>query len=258
MSHSFVAYIDEAGDEGFIFKPDNKGSTRWFVLSALVVRSENDHQVVQWVAQARERLHKPAKAPLHFRDLKHEHRVPLSRMIGEFSVRTVHVAIHKPSIEEPEIFQQRPSYALYRYASRLLIERISWLCRDNRKPANGNGLAKLVFSNRNSMSYDDLRTYISKLKDDPTARIDWSAIHPSLLVSAEHNKLAGLQLADAVATGMFYAVNANAYGETEERYLRLVAPTLYRYKQKIEGYGVKLWCNDQALLNRASLLVQSL
>ena len=54
MTASFVAYVDESGDEGFKFLPNEKGSSRWFVLSAMVIRKENDLQVVQLARQARE------------------------------------------------------------------------------------------------------------------------------------------------------------------------------------------------------------
>jgi hypothetical protein len=37
MTTSFVAYIDESGDEGFKFLPNEQGSSRWFVLSALLL-----------------------------------------------------------------------------------------------------------------------------------------------------------------------------------------------------------------------------
>lgn len=46
MNASFVAYVDESGDEGFKFLPNAQGSSRWFVLSAMVIRRENDLQVV--------------------------------------------------------------------------------------------------------------------------------------------------------------------------------------------------------------------
>lgn len=32
---SFVVYIDESGVEGFIFKEDDSGSSRWLALSAV-------------------------------------------------------------------------------------------------------------------------------------------------------------------------------------------------------------------------------
>lgn len=49
MTASFVAYVDESGDEGFKFLPNEQGSSRWFVLSALVIRKENDLQVDRYL-----------------------------------------------------------------------------------------------------------------------------------------------------------------------------------------------------------------
>ena len=250
MTTSFVAYVDEAGDEGFKFLPDEKGSSRWFVLSALVIRKENDLQLVQLARQARELLNKPPKHPLHFRELRHEQRVPLARQLGGAPVRTVSILIHKPSIPDPEVYQQQ-SHMLYRYASRLLLERVSWLCRDNRRTGVGDGRVELVFSNRSAMSYDDLRGYLSRLREDASARtVEWDVIDPALLRAVNHDQLAGLQLADAVASGVFYAVHRSVYGEVEDRYLRLLAPTIFRREQRLEGYGLKFWCRDGAEVQR--------
>jgi Protein of unknown function (DUF3800) len=249
---SFVAYVDESGDEGFKFLPQEQGSSRWFVLSALVIRKENDRQVVELAKQARTLLKKEPKAPLHFRHLKHEQRVPLARLIGMARVRTVNVLVHKPSIAEPEVFQQQ-AYALYRYATRLLVERVSWLCRDHRRTGVGDGQVEMVFSNRSAMSYDDLRAYLRQLKDGQTerdVRVDWSVIDPEQIRAVNHDQLAGLQLADALASGVFYAVHRNPYGDTEERYLRLMARTLYHHKGAAEGYGLKFWCQDSAEVSR--------
>ena len=177
MTASFVAYVDESGDEGFKFLPNEQGSSRWFVLSAMVIRKENDLQVVQLARQARELLKKDAKKALHFRELRHEQRVPLARLIGDAPVRTVSVLVHKPSISEPEVFQQQA------------------------------------------------------------------------------------QLAGAVASGVFFSVHRNPYGDYEDRYLRLMGKTIYRNKGTADGYGLKFWCADGAetarVLQAADALRQS-
>jgi hypothetical protein len=220
-----------------------------------VIRKENDSLVVALAKQARELLKKPPKHPLHFRELKHEQRVPLARLIGQAQARAVSVLIHKPSIPEPENFQQQ-KYSLYRYACRLLLERVSWLCRDHHKVGQGNGRAELIFSNRSAMSYDDLRDYLHQLKDDVSVRIDWNVVDPSLVRAINHDQLAGLQLADAVATSMFYAVHKNQYCEVEERYLKLIAPIIYRHEGKMEGYGLKFWCDDKDEVSRVLEVVR--
>lgn len=118
MASSFRVYIDESGDEGFVFVPNRQGSSRWLMLSAVVVRTERDGEMVRIARACRELLGKPPKHPLHFRRLKREQRVPFARMIGEAPLRHVSILVHKPSITEPEMFQHE-KFSLCRYATRL-------------------------------------------------------------------------------------------------------------------------------------------
>lgn len=257
MAESFVAYIDESGDEGFKFNPDGSGSSRWFILSAVVVRKTNDSQIVAGAKRAREALKFDLKQQIHFCKLRHEQRVPVARVIGNLPVKTVSILIHKPSIADPEIFQQ-DAYSLYRYASRLLLERISWLCRDHRKKDEGDGRVQLIYSNRSAMSYEDLRAYISQLHHKPngqTVNIDWDVIDENMVRAVNHEKMAGLQLADVVASSIYQAVNPNRYGDTETKYFEMLAKTVYQRKSKHEGYGLKFWCADSAIARKICALL---
>jgi len=252
MKSSFVAYIDESGDEGFVFNPDGSGSSRWFVLSAAVIRQANDLQMVSCLKNVREVLQKPAKTPLHFVDLKHEQRVPYIRRVGDLPMRTVSVLVYKPLITEPEKFQNT-KYLLYRYATRLLLERVSWLCRDTRKPGEGDGFAEIIFSNRSNMSYDEIRDYLRLLlrqsEEIPLkVQLDHAVIDPERIRSVEHSRLAGLQVADAVASGFHFALKVNRYGETEPSYLSHLKKTIYRHKGVAIGYGLKVWPEDFATI----------
>lgn len=249
MVESFVAYIDESGDEGFKFNENGSGSSRWFVISAIVVRKSNDLKLVEGAKQAREQISFQPRQQIHFCKLRHEQRVPVARVIGSLPVRTVNILIHKPSIADPEIFQQE-AYSLYRYASRLLLERISWLCRDNRRKDEGNGRVQLIYSNRSAMSYEDLKAYIAQLQHKPNGQvvnIDWNVIDANLVRAVNHDQLAGLQLADVVASSMYQAVNPNRYGDTETKYFQLLSKTVYQHKSKCEGYGLKFWCADASV-----------
>jgi len=71
-------------------------------------------------------------------------------------------------------------------------------------------------------------------------------IDPRRIRSVEHSRLAGLQVADAVASGLFYAVKVNRYGETETGYLSHLRNTLYRHRTQPIGYGLKVWPEDLA------------
>ncbi|MDX2176179.1 MAG: DUF3800 domain-containing protein [Candidatus Sumerlaeia bacterium] len=244
MKPSFVAYVDESGDEGFLFKPDGSGSSRWLVLSAVVIRKVNDLQVVDCLKAVRSILGKPPLYPLHFVDLKHEQRIPYVRRVGGLPIRTVTVLIYKPLVREPEKFQTE-KHLLYRYASRLLLERVSWLCRDHRREGEGDGFAEVIFSNRSAMSYDDLREYVALLLERSKAasevQLDATVIAPERIRSVEHSKLAGLQAADAVASALHFAVKRNRYGEVEPAYAPHLRRTLFRHKSTLIGYGLKFW-----------------
>src|SRR5947209_11584199 len=118
MSASFVVYIDESGDEGLQF---GGGASEWFVLAATVTRKSTDLETVKLVDAVRAQLGRAPHKPLHFRDLRHEHRVPFIDRIASAPLRAVTVLVHKPSILAPEVF--RKAHLLYFYSVRQLLER---------------------------------------------------------------------------------------------------------------------------------------
>jgi len=240
---SFVVYIDESGDEGFVFNSPMVGSSHWFVLSAVITRKHSDIETVKLVDDVRGKLKRTTRNPLHFRRMKHEHRLPYVEAISSAQLRIVSVLVHKPSLQERETFQDR--YKLYFYATRLLLERVSWICRDHRRDTYpGDGSARVIFSNRASMSYEELRGYLRLLKRQNMLRevqIDWSAIDPERVRAVNHRKLMGLQIADAVATAFYFAVQTNTYGFTEPRYARMLKPVVYHHNGRYLGYGMKFW-----------------
>ena len=248
MKSSFVVYIDESGDEGLVFRADGAGSSRWLVLSAAVIRHGNDLQMVSCLKAVRELLQKPPKTPLHFVELKYEQRVPCVRRMGELLMRTACVLVYRPLINEPEKFH-KSKCQLYRYAIRMLLARVSWLCRDQRRVGEGDGFAEVIFSNRSNMSYEEIREYLRLLLRQSEAnpqkvQIDRTVIDPDRIRSVEHSKLAGLQVADAVASGFHFALKVNRYGETEPAYLGHLKKTLYRHQSQSMGYGIKVWPED--------------
>ena len=72
--HSFNMYIDEAGDEGFDF---TKRTPEWFIISAAITRQENDLEVLKGIVlETRRQLGYDDKQELHFRQLRHEKKIP--------------------------------------------------------------------------------------------------------------------------------------------------------------------------------------
>ncbi len=240
MTSTFVVYIDESGDEGFAF---GKGSSEWFILSAVITRKASDLETVKLVDRVRVQLEKPGRKPLHFRDLRHEHRLPFIDTVASANLKTVSVLVHKPTLKEPEKFQER--YRLYFYTARYLFERVSWYCRDHRTNQDaGDGSADIVFSNRSGMSYEDMRKYFDHLKAKSgyfDTRIEWNIIKPEQIAAFSSGKRMGLQIADAVAGSFFYAVESTRHGFTEDRYARMLKQTVYHHRGQYRGYGIKFW-----------------
>ncbi len=238
--HSFVTYVDEAGDEGFRF---DKGSSKWFVLSAVVARKEHDIEAVKLVDRVRNRIKKKPRADLHFRKLKHRQRLVLVDEISRARLRAVVVMIHKPSLREPEKFSER--FRLYFYSTRLLLERVSWLCRDRRLASGrGDGSAKIYFSNRTSLKYGELKEYLRLLEEQSIVRdirINWDVIRPDQIIPQPAHQMMGLQIADAVASGFFVAAEPSGHGFTEGRFARMLRPVVYKHGGRYLGYGVKIW-----------------
>lgn len=237
MGVSYVVYVDESGDEGL---HSGNGASEWFVLSGVITRASADLATVKLVDTVREVLERPDKKPLHFRDLRHEHRLPFIEHIARAPLRAVTILIHKHSILGQEVFQE--PHRLYFFAVRHLLSRVSWLCRDHHRPAEGDGTAEIVFSNRSGMSYADLRQYLESLKTRvPPTRIDWSAIRCEQISAHTAGKRMGLQIADAVASGFFKAVEPTRFGHTEDRYARMLKGIVYHRERCYQGYGLKFW-----------------
>jgi hypothetical protein len=246
MSASYVAYVDEAGDEGFRFRaaPAHRSSSDWFVLAALITRKVADLDTVKVIDQVRAEFRIFQKEHVHWKKLKHQQKIRYAQMVAGLRARVISICVCKPSLLEPEKFQER--YRLYFYAVRHLLERVSWLARDTHDPGKwgGDGTVEVLFSNRQGMSYDEMRAYLRHLKTQQGSgqdvRIDFGLVPPENIATQAPGKSMGLQLADAVAGAFFNALERDPYGNTEPRYAQTMSPILYRHAGASHGYGFKI------------------
>lgn len=241
--YSFVAFIDEAGDEGFKILPHpDRGSSEWFVLSALVFRTR------EWGVQ--QRIISRTTAPLetkkciHFAQLSHEKRIPVMQCIADSAGTAVSVCVHKGGFDNRKhgLDSER---RLYAYTTRMLLERVSWFARDNREQGQGNGKTKLIFAHCKNLSYQKLRAYFTLLKNSDAAwkdtRISWPYLDTDKFAVHQHHDLLGLRLADAVSSGVLKALELSPQGYCEDRYVRMLKPRVYRRGGKYLSYGLKFF-----------------
>jgi hypothetical protein len=241
MSHSYVAYIDESGDDGMANYREpgqSGGSSSWLIISACVIRASRDRQAVGWRDEILSRMPERQSRDLHFTKLNHGQKVVTAQCLVQHPLRAISIVSSKRTAPEDTFHLKNQ---LYFYTTRYLIERISWMCRDYRRLVReGDGRVKIIFSRRGGMSYPDFRAYLLRLQNDATVRIHWPAIDVDRIEALDHSRRAALQIADAIASAFAGGIEVNRYGNCEARYAEILKPAVYCRNENYLSYGVKL------------------
>lgn len=248
MSHSYIAYIDESGDDGLKrFRQPGRdgGSSNWLVLGACVVRASRDLELVALRDQIKlECAVKTNGKAVHFKELAHNQRRKASQLLSGQPIRIVTVACRKSEID-PKVFHSKN--LLYFYLTRYLIERVSWLCRDMRHIVKeGDGKTKIVFSRRGGMSYTDFKDYMHRLHDHEKTTIHWPIVDFGAVEAHDHSKLAGLQISDLCVSAVAAAFEPDRFGNVEIAYLKEFSKNLYKHNKKVLSYGLKVVPNSDS------------
>mgnify|MGYP006284061139 CR=1 FL=1 len=118
MSHSFVAYVDECGDDGLAHyrtRLRSGGASHWLGVGAVVWRVSRDLEAVQWAKAILADLPQRNRKLLHFKNLDHNQRVMALRYLSDKPLRIICVMAHKPSLP-PQSFAEKN--LLYHYLCR--------------------------------------------------------------------------------------------------------------------------------------------
>lgn len=239
MTHSFVAFVDESGSEG---DPDKIGGFEFITLSAAVFRVSNLQFTTELWAKACSILKK--KPTFRIGDFKNTNsdttKYLIASLIAESPMQFASVMMHKPSHEKLGTSHGD----LYLFASQLLLERISWICRDGMaKTPLGDGTVKIIFSERKSLRADRFRTYAERIrvKDCPyPSHTEWSHIRIPQIVDRPHHLCDGLRVADFIAASFGAAIEPNKkFGLTDDRFLVRMMSRAYRPAEKHK----KIWRN---------------
>lgn len=240
MAHSFVAYIDESGDDGIgkFRKPGTEGGmSRWLVISAGVLRQVNDLNTVTWRDEISGKMPEKKSRDIHFSHMTHGQRVVAAQTLAKKELHAISVISNKDTIPDG-IYREKNQ--LYFYLTRYLIERISWLCRDMRPAVSeGDGRVKITFSRRGGMSYSHFREYLYRLRDQET-EIHWPVIDVDGIDARDHSTRAGLQIVDTIASAFGAGFEPDKHGNCESRYAEILKPIVYCRKRNYFSYGVKV------------------
>lgn len=245
MAYSFIAYIDESGDDGmpghFRQPGGGGGPSHWLAIGATIWRYSRDLDMVAVAKGIIQQLPDQKRhKPLHFKDLDHAQRVMATTRLSRQMIQISSIMAYKPIIPEGIYVAKNQ---LYHYMTRYLIERISWMCRDYRRYVpEGDGRVKIVFSRRGGMNYGDFQDYLRRLQnaDDPEIQIHWPVIDIDGVEAVDHSQRYGLQLADLAVSGLRAALEFDPYGNVEPRFAELLRRRIYNRNGNRLSYGAKL------------------
>lgn len=248
--NTFTVYIDESGSEG---SKVGQGASEFLAVSCIIIRKTNLAHLAKIYADSRNELDKKSDWKFKtFKDLNSDgQKWVICRNIAKSPVRGATIILHKPSFKCDTWHDNHGE--LYFYANKLLIERISWICRDNYTPSkdSGNGTAEIIFSERKSIQYERFVDYLNKIKGTDTTNTEWAYIDTNLVTKveatdAQHQE--GLLTADYLASSVGRAIEYKEHGVFDDRFVRLFRPVIYNHNGKYLSYGFKIWPSEATQL----------
>lgn len=273
--YGYVAYIDESGDDGLrAVKPRSvPGSSEWLILSAVVIRAENQANVSGWADEILSAFRYRQTSQIHFTDLNDAKKAAACRALAKLDVRCFVVASNKKNMQgynNPFAGKIPSSNWFYCWLTRILLERVTHFVseRSTAEPAKPKML-RLEYSARGGLRYSQMNAYYEwmRLKRHnpflPWGMIRWEVMHPQLMHVYPHHEREGLQLADIVASAFFKACDKHDTGACDPTFAELLRPRMARVPDRagglVAGYGLKLMPSlkkaaldpDQAAIFRA-------
>ncbi len=244
MRHGFVAFIDESGQEG---GQKEGGASEFFVMSAVVCRRDGGHTLSKAFRDAVRELGKgPGYHPPKFTKLSSNvnNRHVVFKHLGLAPIRHVSVICHKEQFENDRMLKRHGK--LYFFAAQLILERISWACRDShRERPCHDGRCFIVFSERESLKYERFQEYAKDIKAGRSlyaSNAEWAHLDIDSMYSLPFSaNCDGLLAVDYVASAIGKAIELNCVGLSDDRPIRQLCRNVYRPKGKCFSNGIKLF-----------------
>lgn len=253
--YHYIAYIDEAGDPGIerVRPLDNPGASEWLVIGAMLIEASSERYPVQWVRAiladcgSRQRT-------LHYKDLREFQKPIACRGLAEKPVNLFAMLSNKKNMRghtnpraaaHGNVLTSKQWF--YNYCLRLILERITDCClRHSVKTYGAPRHVKLIFSNRGGHSYGHAIAYNEILKAQSRSEttwlkkreIKWQVLDRRLQETWTPQEVAGLQLADVVASSFYQAVDILPPTIWNPANAKLLEPRLTKEAGFIQDYGV--------------------
>lgn len=218
----YNVYIDEAGDLGY------QRGTQWFVLTAVIVDSDDEPAIRTALSQLKVRLN---LHEIHFRKAgDFFNKALITQGISHLPFTYTNVIVDTNKLN---LTMRSDSATAYNYICRMLLERISWYLRDS------GAIGDIILSARGTSRDYELIRYISLLLCSGRNEIAPNVIRRVTARPAGSWDL--LQMADVCATATFYGYQKNPKGFSVPCYTKAIEQHLYRRNGNLSSYGLKFF-----------------
>lgn len=222
--YSYVTYIDEAGDPGIdrVRPIDERGGSEWLTIGAILIEANNENSPIHW----RNEILKAAESRqsiLHFRELRDWQKPRACQQLATYPLKGFVLLSNKKNMrgyQNPRAAARGNSLTqkqtFYNFCLRIILERITDFCLRHSIATYGEPrLVKIIFSKRGGHSHGHTIAYNEILKAQNRSgttwlkrrEIAWQTIDRKLQEVWPMEEIAGLQLADVVASSFFQAVD---------------------------------------------------
>lgn len=253
-NNHFVLYVDEAGDPGLnrVRPLDENGSSEWFVLAGFLTRAHYEAEVVEWVKTIRQDIAVRQRADLHYRHLSPTKRRRACELVSKLPARSFVVASNRKNMrryQNERAARAKSKQWFYNWCTRYLLERVSERCRlQSIKETGETAPLRVVFSERGGHDYDHTADYFERLRTHAKTGWTWldkkticpATIETKHFTTRQHKKVAGLQLADVVASAFYQAVDTHGPGRWSTEYAEILLPAMAKQNGVIADFGLAL------------------
>jgi hypothetical protein len=259
----YVAYIDEAGDDGLKPKSNNERRTsEWMVIAAVLIKSNSESNVIPWVQSIINKIDQHQLTHLHFRTLRDDKKDIVCKEIAKLNVRIFAVLSHKHNMigyrnVRAEKAKVNRTAWFYCWMTRLLMEKITTYCGHRSiKDYGEHRTIRCELSDRGGVRINDVKDYYKYLSDQSRMGmmyhdrhdLDWPVFSPDQLFNYPNKMRAGLQLADCVASAFFAGLEATPGGLIKPAFAKALVPRICPdLKGRRYGFGVRtmpLWAHN--------------
>ncbi|NLH80217.1 MAG: DUF3800 domain-containing protein [Phyllobacteriaceae bacterium] len=257
MQTGYLAFIDEAGDDGLrqIKSDGTRGASEWLVMSALLVRADKASEVPNWGWDIINKIDQHQLSHLHYLRLNQNKRLIACEALADLPVRIFVLLSNKKNMQgyrntRAEKAKINRTAWFYCWVSKLLMERVTKYCaRRTLKDYGEIRSLNVIFSDRGGVNLNDISSYYSYIKWQsenerlfrPEFDLNWSVIDTNNFEIHPNKMKIGLQLADIAASSFFNGLELNAMQATNPEPAKRLLPRMALAETgRTFGFGVKL------------------